>query len=73
MEEAKQMFTVLTFEESILKIVIVSNSNLIVLSFNGDIYNLGRFDFVNKFMKLKAEDDDIDLKYDFGKVAVTKF
>ena len=67
------MFNVLTFEESILKIVIVSNSNLIVLSFNGDIYNLGRFDFVKKFMKLKAEDDDIDLKYDFGKVAVTKF
>ena len=72
MEDAKQRFTVLTIEENIDEIVIVSNNDLIVITDNRAIYNLGRFKFVLKFKELKAKGDDISLKNDFGEVVVTK-
>lgn len=71
-EEAKQRFTVLTIEERIDKIVIVSNNDLIVIDTSGVIYNLGRFNFLNKFKELKETGHSLSLKKDFGKVAVTK-
>ena len=51
--------------------MIISNSDLIVID-TDSIYNLGRFDFVHKFMELKAKGKNISLKNDFGEVAVTK-
>ena len=72
MEDAKQRFTVLTIEENIDKIVIVSNNDLIVITEKRAIYNLGRFKFVLKFKELKAKGDYISLKNDFGEVVVTK-
>ena len=73
MDEVKQRFTVLTIEENIDKIVIVSNNDLIVIaeSYNNVIYNLGRFDFDLKFKQLKEKEGDISLNNDFDEVVVT--
>ena len=73
MDEVNQRFTVLTVEEKIDKIVIVSNNDLIVIeqSYHSFIYNLGRFDFDLKFKDLKEQEGEISLKKDFGEVVVT--
>ena len=74
MDEVKQRFTVLTIEENIDKIVIVSNNDLIIIvqAFNKVIYKLGRFDFVVKFKYLQAKGVKISLNDDFEDVVVTK-
>ena len=52
--------------------MIVSNSDLIVITYEGYIYNFGRFDFVHKFKELKDKGGNISMKNDFGEVVVTK-
>ena len=53
--------------------MIVSNSDLVIITNDRDIYNFGRFDFVKKFKELKENNDD-DITFnlnDFGEVVVT--
>ena len=56
MEEIENRFecTILRIEENIDKILIVSNKDLIIINNKGVIYNLGRFNFIDKFKSLKS-------------------
>ena len=50
-EEMEERFkdTIIKVEEKIVKVVIISNTDLIVIADKCDIYNLGRFNFTQKF------------------------